>query len=431
MSISSGDIVSISQSRMVPNGENQVTVEGFIDTSITDGWAQISIEASKYKLKSNGFDSGTVTATCRNEDQTIPDVELQTDEEQTPATNDHYEISVTYMIDKDAGGVVSIVKQSDSSLVAGPYEVIDARTIRVGTAMADTTYLVTYYGGNTVTFSVDANADISPTEVLVKNGRAEATLRASSGGGGYAVVSADYLDAQTAQLTVTIADPRVGQVDVSADPSSISIGETSTVKIQVLDSDGYPADNGLYVDISVIGHGQLIDYAGVVTPTTATTTTESITDGGIENGQYNPIYPVSEIEVSTQYQISALTSIYRYENGLPYTDVNYASGATVDGNTITLATPLPSSVTPIQVTYDCTGIATSTFSYPSYREIPKTSIQNLIVAQCGGEVGSTFITIESPYGGTGGGGGAGGGGPISPHWVYIDIKASSGGKFIR
>ncbi len=236
--------------------------------------------------------------------------------------------------------------------------------------MADTTYLVTYYGGNTVTFSVDAYADISPTEVLVKNGRAEATLRASSGGGGYAIVSADYLDAQTAQLTVTIADPRVGQVDVSCDPSSVSIGETSTVKIQVLDSDGYPADNGLYVDIRVIGHDQLIDYAGVVTPTTATTTTVSITDGGIENGQYNPIYPVSEIEVSTQYQISSLTSIYRYENGLPYTGVNYASRATVDGNTITLATPLPSSVTPIQVTYDCTGIATTTFSYPAYRDGP-------------------------------------------------------------
>jgi hypothetical protein len=423
MSLSSGDIVSISQSRTVPSGENQITVEGFMDTSITDGWAQISIESSKDKLKSNGFDSCTITATCRNEDLSIPDVELQTDEEQTPATNDHYEISVSKMIDKDAGGVVSIVKQSDSSLVAGPYEITDARTIRVGTAMADTTYLVTYYGGETVTFSVDANADISPTEVLVKNGRAQATLRASSGGGGYAVVSADYLDAQTAQLTVTIADPRVGQVDVSADPSSVAIGETSTVKIQVLDSDGYPADNGLYVDISVIGHGQLIDYAGVVTPTTTTTTTESITDGGIENGQYNPIYPVSEIEVSTQYQISALTSIYRYENGLPYTDVNYASGATVDGNTITLATPLPSSVTPIQVTYDCTGIAITTFSYPSYREIPKTSIQNMIVAQCGGEVGSTFITIESPYGsGTGSGGGSGSYDRII-RWITISGKA--------
>ncbi len=43
---------------------------------------------------------------------TIPDVTLQTDEEQTPATNDHYEISTTYMIDTE-GGVVSIVKQSD------------------------------------------------------------------------------------------------------------------------------------------------------------------------------------------------------------------------------------------------------------------------------------------------------------------------------
>jgi len=425
MSLSSGDIVSISQSRTVPSGENQITVEGFMDTSITDGWAQISIESSKDKLKSNGFDSCTITATCRNEDLSIPDVELQTDEEQTPATNDHYEISVSKMIDKDAGGVVSIVKQSDLSLVAGPYEVIDARTIRVGTAMADTTYLVTYYGGETVTFSVDRFADISPTEVLVKNGRAQATLRASSGGGGYAIVSADYLDAQTAQLTVTIADPRVGQVDVSADPSSVSIGETSTVKIQVLDSDGYPADNGLYVDINVIGHGQLIEYAGVVVPTTATTTTESITDGGIENGQYNPIYPVSEIEISTQYQISALTSIYRYENGLPYTDVNYATSATVDGNNITLATPLPSSVTPIQVTYDCTGIATTTFSYPSYRTIPTTSIQNMIVAQCGGEVGSCFITIESPYGSGTGTGGSGAYDRIV-RWLTISGKAQPG-----
>jgi hypothetical protein len=421
MSLSSGDIVSISQSRTVPNGENQVTVEGYTDTSITSGWAQIGIEASKYKLKSNGYDSCTITATCRNEDLTIPTVELQTDEEQTPSSNDHYEISVSKMIDTDGAGVVSIVKESDSSVVAGPYEVIDARTIRATTAMADETYLVTYWGGETVTFSVDNYADISPTEVLVRNGRAQATLRASAGGGGYATVSADYLDAQTAKLTVTIADPRVGSIDVSADPSSVSIGETSTVKIQVLDSDGYPADNGLYVDITVIGYGQLIDYAGVLTPTTATTTTESITDGGIENGQYNPIYPVSEIEVSTQYQISAITSIYRYEKGQPYKDVNYATGATVDGNTITLLTPLPSSVTPIQVTYDCTGIATSTFSYPSYRTVPKTSIQDLIVAQCGGEVGSCDITIESPYSSGSSGGGGGGGGLFGSGWVNFEI----------
>jgi hypothetical protein len=421
MSLSSGDIVSISQSRTVPNGENQITVEGYTDTSITDGWAQISIEASKYKLKSNGFDSCTVTATCRNEDLSIPDVELIEDEQQTPASNDHYEISVSKMIDAEGGGVVSIVKESDSSLVAGPYEILDARTIRVGTAMADTTYLVTYYGGDTVTFSVDNYADISPTEVLVKNGRAQATLRASAGGGGYAVVSADYLDAQTAQITVTIADPRVGSVDVSCDPSSIAIGETSTVKIQVLDSDGFPADNGLYVDISVIGYGQDINYAGVVAPTTATTTTESITDGGLTDGKYNPIYPVSEIEVSTQYPISSLTSIYRYENGQPYTDVNYASGAVVDGNTITLATPLPSSVTPIQVTYECSGIATATFSYPSYRSVPTTSITNLIVASCGGEVGSGYITIESPY--SGGSSGSGGGGGHTG-FGYVDIKAA-------
>ncbi len=51
VSISSGDIVSISQSRTVPNGENQVTVEGFMDTSITDGWAQIS--ASRHRSTSS------------------------------------------------------------------------------------------------------------------------------------------------------------------------------------------------------------------------------------------------------------------------------------------------------------------------------------------------------------------------------------------
>jgi len=408
-SLTSGDIVSISQSRTVPTGENQITVEGYTDTSITEGWAQISIVSSKDKLKSNGYDSCPITATVRNEDLSIPDVELIEEEEATPANNDHYEISVSKMIDVDGGGVVEIKKQSDSSVVAGPYEILDdGYTIRVTTAMADTTYLVTYYGGETVTFSVDEHADISPAEVLVKKGRAQATLRASPGSGD-ATVSANYLDAQTAQCTVTIADPRVGQIDMSADPSSVGIGETSTVKIQVLDSDGFPAQNGLYVDLYVIGYGQNADYAGVVTPTSATTTTEEITDGGIENGQYNPIYPVSEIEVSTQYQISSLISIYRYENGEPYTDVNYADGATVDGNTITLATPLPSSVTPLQVTYECTGIAIATFSYPSYRTVPTTSITNLVVGQCGGETGSCFITIESPYGSGGGSGGSGGG----------------------
>ena len=225
MSLTSGDIVSVSTSRTVPNGENKVSVEGYQDAALTGGWARIDLEASKTKLKSNGFDSCTITATVWNEDLTVPDVALIEDEEQEPARNDHYEISVSSMIDVDGGGVVSVVKKSDLSLVAGPYEILsDGRTIRTLTAMDDTTYQITYYGGETVSFSVDNYADISPTEVLVKKGKAKATLRASSGGGGFAIVSGDFLDAQTAQLTVQIADPRVGSIEVIPDPSSVSVG---------------------------------------------------------------------------------------------------------------------------------------------------------------------------------------------------------------
>ncbi len=420
MSLTSGDIVSVSTSRAVPDGENKVTVEGYQDAALTGGWAQITLEASKTKLKSNGFDSCTITATVFNEDLTIPDVALIEEEEQEPSRNDHYELSVSSMIDTEGGGVVEVKKKSDSSVVAGPYEVLDGRTIRVGTALDDTTYQVTYWGGETVSFSVDNYADIAPTEVLVKKGKAQATLRASSGGGGFAIVSADYLDAQTAQLTVQIADPRVGSLDVSADPSSVSVGEVSTVKIAVFDSDGYPAQNGLYVDLSVIGYGQAIDYAGVITPNQVTTTTETITEGGIQNGKYNPIYPVSEIEVSTSHPPSVLTSIYRFEHGQPYTDVNYASGATVNGTTITLATPLPSPITPIQVIYTTTGIATATFSYPSYRETPKASMTNTVVAACGGEYGTAYITIEGPGGG---GGGSDGGGNTSDRVIrWAEVK---------
>ena len=159
----------------------------------------------------------------------------------------------------------------------------------------------------------------------------------------------------------------------------------------------------MYIDLNVIGYGQLIDYAGVITPTQVTTTTEEVTDGGIVNGKYAPIYPNSEIEVSASHPVSTLTSIYRFENGQPYLGVDYATGATINGNTITLLTPLPTPITPIQITYNCTGIATASFTYPSYRLTPTASITNMIVAQCCGETGSAFITIEGP-GGTGGGG---------------------------
>lgn len=394
MSLASGDIVSISTSRMVPDGENSVEVSGYEDMAITGGWATVTLASSKSRLNSNGYDSCILTARCWNEDNSIPTVTLISEEEQTPARNDHYEISVSYMIDTEGGGVVQIKKKSDSSVVAGPYEILDdKRTIRVGTAMDDTDYQITYWGGETVTFSVDNYADVSPSEVLIKDGKAQTTLRASAGGGGWAVCSADFLDAQTAKVNVQIADARVGSINMSADPSTVNVGGTSTIKIAVLDSEGYAAQNGLVVQLSVSDQYDVADYTGNVTPASVTTTTETITDGTPES----PTYSTNEITVTTEFPITALTSIYRYIGGAAYTDVNYASGATFDGNTITLATPLPLPDTPLTIVYTAGGMATATYVYPSTNETPLEGRFNYVRGFCG-EYGSCRVEIRGPQG---------------------------------
>ncbi len=393
MSLTSGDIVSISTGRTVPTGENSVEVSGYEDMAITGGWAKVTLESSKSKLRSNGYDTCILTARCWNEDNSIPDVDLIEEEEQTPARNDHYEISVSSMIDAEGGGVVEIKKKSDSSVVAGPYEIIDNRTIRVTTAMDDTDYLITYWGGETVTFSVDNYADVSPTEVLVKDGKAQTTLRASAGGGGWAVCSADYLDAQTAKVNVQISDPRVGSISMSADPSTVNVGGRSTNKIAVLDSEGYAAQNGLVVELSVSDQYDAADYTGNINPEQVTTTTEEITDGSGES----PVYSTTEIEVTTEFPITALTSVYEIRNGVSYTDINYADVATFDGNTITLATPLPYPDTPLTVTYTSSGMATAEYIYPSSNTVPYDGRFNYVRGFCG-EYGSCRVEIRGPSG---------------------------------
>ncbi len=399
LSLTSGDIVSISTSRTVPDGENSVEVSGYQDVSITDGWATISLKASKYRLASNGYDSCTITATCFNEDLTIPDVALVTNEEVEPDDNDHFQLSVSQMIDVDGQGVVTIVKKSDSSLVAGPYEVQDdGRTIRVDTAMADTTYQVTYYGGTTVSFGVDQLVDISPTEVLIHKGKATATLRASAGGGGYATVSGDYSDAQTAKLAITISDPRVGNIELTAEPSSVSTinagTRESTITIVVTDSDGYAAANGISIDLFVADQYNEPDYTGIVDPTTVTTTTSTLTEGTIDA----PINCTSETVVHTNHPITTLVSIYRFDGSWD-TSVNYATGATVDGNQITLLTPLPSPLDQVQIVYTATGTATATYTYT--KNCPPASRYNFVRAFAG-EWGQCSVTISGPAGSGGG-----------------------------
>ncbi|MBN2224954.1 MAG: hypothetical protein JW765_09795 [Deltaproteobacteria bacterium] len=394
MSLTSDDVVSVSRSRTVPGGENSISVSGYEDVAVTGGWATVTLASSKSKLKSNGYDSCILTARCWNEDNSIPDVELIEEEERTPARNDHYEISVSSMIDTEGGGVVEIKKKSDSSVVAGPYEILDDnRTIRITTAMDDTDYLVTYWGGETVTFGVENYADVSPREVLVKDGKAQTTLRASAGGGGWAVCSADFLDAQTAKVNVQISDPRVGSIKMSADPSTVNVGGTSTIKIAVVDSQGYAAPNGLVVELSVSDQYDVAGYTGNIDPEQVTTTTEDITDGSLES----PTYSTNEVTVTTEFPITALTSVYRIDGGAVYTGTNYATDATFDGNTITLATPLPYPDTPLVIEYTSAGMATAEYIYPSSNDFPLEGRFNHVRGFCG-EYGSCRVEIRGPQG---------------------------------
>lgn len=396
LEITSSDIISYSCERVIPSGENTVEVSGYEDMSVTGGWSKIVLTSSKTKLNSNGYDTAVLTAQCWNPDGTIPSVDLINDEEQTPSQNDHYEISTSRMIDKDGGGIVEIRKKSSGVVIPGPYDILsDSQTIRVRTALANETFRITYWGGETVSFSVDQLADVLDSEVLIRDGIARTTIKAGAGGGGFAVVSANFSDAQPAKISIQIADPRVGSLDVTADPSSIDPNKTSKIKVRVYDSEGFAAQNGLTLFFFIEKGNGHFNQAGTLQSTTAPTRVETIVDGSLES----PIYSSSETEVNTQYPMTALTSIYRIEKGTLYTGTNYAIGATISRNTATLSTPLPYPDTPLVITYNSSGMAQVMFYAPTH--VPYEGETDWIRVYCG-EYGSCRVEIRSPGSGDSG-----------------------------
>ncbi|MBN1572805.1 MAG: hypothetical protein JW984_06365 [Deltaproteobacteria bacterium] len=393
-SIVDSEIVESSRKIDLPTGENSIELFGFDKVSALGRWPVVNLIASKYTLRSNGSDSLKLTAYCYNKDGSFSEVETIEYEEATPSTPN--KISVSKRI-KRVIGIWKDVNGSPGDPVPGPFE-FDGTTITTTAEMGNFSHLVTYDGGETCSFSVDKLAGVKDSEVLIENGVAKTTLRASAGGGGYATATATF-KGQSDSLTIRMDDPRVSDIDAAADPTKIARGKTSAITCRVTGPDGAPVKDGMEVAFVIEeGAGSLAseDVKETISESHIIVTTST----GVIEGE--ELTSTTEVGLSVRFPISVLVSIYRVINGEEYKAVNYADGAEVSGKGITLEIPLPNKQTIVKITYSSGGIAEAKYCAPS---LPVMTVEELFTVKpytayirctAGGEDALVSIDVSAP-----------------------------------
>ncbi|MBN1882807.1 MAG: hypothetical protein JW885_11580 [Deltaproteobacteria bacterium] len=369
-SVDSSDIHQIEILEEIPQSFNKIVVKGRANNEATfRAWAEVELVSVdsrgnfKSTLAADGNDYTVLIATCYDSEGMLVDTGLIEEESATPSNANT--IAVLKRIAN--GGVVGIWPDIGGGVpgtkVDGPY-IFDDFVITTTGNMLEGPHLVTYHGGDSVSFSVEGPGIVEENSVLVENGQGRTKLYGNELGAGTIYVKATYDGQESNPVALILGDPRVGDLDANANPSSLLVKETSVITARVYDPDGDPVGDGYTVKFKIIaGNGALSADLDITTTNT------------IENEEQ---VSSSYTSIRVQNPISNLTHIYALkDDSHEYqgrtidddeidTSYDYATGAITEGSTITLSDNLPKPQTRVVVTYKSGGTAQIVYTAPSF-----------------------------------------------------------------
>jgi len=395
LSVDSSDIHQVLITEEIPQSFNKITVSGRANDEVTfRAWAEvelISVDVRgniKSRIAADGDDYAVLVATCYDSEGALVDTELIEEESVTPT--DANTIIVSKRITAD--GVVGVWHDTGGGVpgtkIDGPYT-FDGSMITTTGNMLDGPHLVTYYGGDIVSLSVEGPGVVEETSVIIEDGQARTKLYGNELDAGTITVAATYDGQESNPVVLTLGDPRVGDIDANANPSSLQTGETSVITALVYDPDGDPVGDGYRVDFRLIaGNGSL-------SASSSATTTETIENEEQVSNSY--------ASIRVENPISSLASIYALKGDTQeYLGItidtdevdeshNYAVGAVTDGPTITLSTKLPKTQTRVAITYESGGAAQVIYTAPS--NVSTNGEEVVVEALAGGMNHLVFINV--------------------------------------
>lgn len=397
--VGSNRVSSLTESPKLRTGENSVAVSSVDKGYNSTKWADVVLSADKLEVSSNGSDFITLTADVVDELGQSPDVELYEDEECTPSQP--HKISVSHYIPKSAsetpfsgngGEVIGIWEdEAHTTLVAGPYKWEGTEIETVGAMSNNTPYYITYRGAELVSWVIDGDGTLVDSEPdaadpdktifwedAIRDGKVIRKLVPTTGAAGTIEIYAVYDGQESNHLFISVDDPRIGRVVLTADPTTIGRGfKTSVLRAEVTGPTGAPVASGIDVEFQI--------YEGEGTIGTATAVT------GTETEVEEQWYVAAKDTVVVPENALSVQAVYYLYNGKP-TTFNYASGATLVGNSLHLATPLPEAPCWVRLEFTSGGIALSNYVSPA---AAYGSVKQMVglVAYCGGKPGYAEITL--------------------------------------
>ncbi len=412
------DIVELSEDRTIPEGRNEIRIQSYESGTYEKNRPVVKLGLSKYNLKSDGADYLYATALCYKPSGEYETLTLYEDESQESSDSSAFEISVSNPISEVVGiWLDDGIGGHSTPVTVASYKKGDT-TILTSTAMPmNTDYLVTYRGGRLCSFSQSTSysvaVDISSPSVLIENGSATTRVRAQDGGGGWVRLYANFSSsgggsAEDSKL-ITVINPNIANINVSANPTSININETSDIMAKVMGSNGKPIWDGFTVTFTVIvGHGTL-------------SSGESTTVSTVVNNLKLKVS--SETRLTLPDIPSSVSGLYLNSSE---TGFNYITSIeTITGNTIILGSDVPifSLGASVWATYVTAGLAKVLYTAPS--TMPS-SLENIttIMGMAGSEADVCEVLINNSGAGTGGDGGRGGSSRIYDKWQKLSFSGT-------
>ncbi|MCK9596786.1 hypothetical protein M0R19_06360 [Candidatus Pacearchaeota archaeon] len=386
------DIIGLSEDRTIPEGKNEIRVQSYEGGTYEKNRPVVKLGLSKDSLKSDGADYLYATALCYKPSGELETLTLYEDESQQASDSSAFEISVSNPIaevvgiwlDDGIGGHSTVVELGPDAYKKGETTIITSTFMPM-----NTDYLITYRGGRLCTFSqstaYDVSVDISSPSVLIEDGSATTRVRSQDGGGGWVWIEAEFSSSGGGSANdyklVTVQDPNVSGISLSANPSSLAITETADIMAKVTNSSGNPIYDGFTVTFSIIeGHGSL----SANTATTLSTIVDNIKISGAGHTESRLSLPDIPSSISGLYLNSTKSG------------TNYISSIeTVSGSTVILGVDVPlfPQGANIWATYVTGGLAKILFTAPSTMPSSLEDVTH-ILGMAGSEIDICEISIN-------------------------------------
>lgn len=395
LSVDSSNIHRVRIVEKVPQSFNKITVAGRTNNmTVFHAWAQVELVSVdsrgdfKSTLAADGDDYAVLIATCYDPEGVLVDTELIEKEPATPSQANI--ISVSKRIAK--GGVVGVWPDTGGGIpgakIDGPYS-FDGCTIMTTESMLKGPHLVSYHGGDTVSLSVEGSGVVEETNILIEDGQGRTKLYGNELAAGTITVLATYNGQDSNPVSLILGDPRVGDLDVHANPPSLLTSESSTITAMACDPDGDPVGDGYSVEFNILAGNGTLSAASVVTTTNTIENEEQVSNSYSSIRVENPIsnlISIYALKGDTQEHLGAT---------IPDDDIdtsfNYATGAATDGSTINLTYNLPKPQTRVVVTYESGGTAQVIYTAPS--TVDKEDEEVIVEVWAGGLNHLVFIDV--------------------------------------